>query len=103
MTEPKAFYVYILRCCDGTLYTGYTTDINRRLAAHNHGIGAKYTRTRRPVSLVMHWCLSTKTDALRVEYALKQLSRREKNRLIEARPDSRTLLAELFNDQNPSD
>ncbi len=45
-------YVYILRCADGTLYTGWTTDLNRRLAAHNAGSGAKYTRSRRPVALL---------------------------------------------------
>lgn len=76
-------YTYIVRCADGTLYTGWTTDLQRRLAAHNDGRGAKYTRSRRPVALLYHECFETKEEALRREYAIKKLSRAEKLRLIE--------------------
>lgn len=76
-------YTYIVRCADDTLYTGWTTDLQRRLAAHNDGRGAKYTRSRRPVTLIYHECFATKEEALRRECAIKQLSRAEKLRLIE--------------------
>lgn len=78
----KGNYTYILRCSDGTLYTGWTTDLGRRVAAHNHGTGAKYTRPRRPVTLVYYEAFSTKEEAMRREWEIKQLSRREKLRLI---------------------
>lgn len=76
--EIKAYYVYLLRCADGTLYCGYTTDPQRRAAAHNSGRGAKYTRARRPVTLVYTERLPTKSDALRREAALKKLPRTQK-------------------------
>lgn len=72
----------MVRCADGTLYTGYTTDVRRREAAHNAGKGAKYTRSRLPVQLVWAEQCPDKSAALRREYALKQLSRREKLALI---------------------
>lgn len=68
-------YVYLLRCADDTLYTGYTTDVERRLATHNAGKGAKYTRSRRPASLVAHWEYPTKGEALSAEYRLRRLPR----------------------------
>lgn len=74
----KTWYVYILRCADGTLYTGITTDPERRLAQHNAGTGAKYTRGRRPVALCYQETLPTKGDALRRELAVKALSREQK-------------------------
>jgi len=98
MTPSDRFYVYILRCGDGTLYTGYTTELTRRLKTHNAGRGAKYTRSRLPVCLIGHWRFETKRDALRIEYALKQLSRSEKARLVEAVPDSAELKRILLND-----
>ena len=76
-------YIYIVRCADGTLYTGWTTDLARRIAAHNAGTGAKYTRARRPVTLLYHETFSTKEDALRREYAIKQLPREKKIQLIQ--------------------
>jgi len=76
-------YTYILRCCDGTLYTGWTNDLPRRLAAHNAGIGGKYTRARRPVELVYHEEFATKEEAMSREWHIKRLSREEKLRLIE--------------------
>lgn len=75
-------YVYILRCSDGTLYTGWTNDINKRLEAHNSGNGAKYTRGRLPVTLVHLEELPTKSDALKREAAIKKLSLKKKWALI---------------------
>ena len=76
-------YVYILRCADGTLYTGWTNDLPRRIQAHNDGTGGKYTRSRRPVELVYHEEYQDKQQAQQREYAIKQLSRKEKERLID--------------------
>lgn len=76
------YYVYILECRDGTLYTGYTTDVSRRLSEHNKGVGAKYTRGRGPCTLVYSSTHSSKSEALREEYRIKQLSRSEKLDLI---------------------
>ena len=78
------YYVYLLRCADGTLYTGFTNDLARRLAAHTAGRGAKYTRGRRPVELVYWESFSNKSSALRREYAIKQLPRRQKLTLIQS-------------------
>ena len=75
-------YVYILKCSDNTLYTGWTTCLERRLREHNSGKGAKYTRSRCPVELVYYEELGTKEEALRREYAIKQMKRREKELLI---------------------
>ncbi|MBL0848171.1 MULTISPECIES: GIY-YIG nuclease family protein [Mammaliicoccus] len=75
-------YTYILECKDHTLYTGYTTDLERRLKVHNDGKGAKYTRIRRPVKLVYHEIFDNKSEALKREYALKQLTRKQKLALI---------------------
>lgn len=77
-----SYYVYILLCADDTLYTGYTTDLSNREAAHNQGLGAKYTRGRTPVRIVYQEAHLTKADALKREWAIKQLSRAEKMRLI---------------------
>lgn len=75
-------FTYILHCADGTLYTGWTNDLQRRLAAHNAGRGAKYTRSRRPVTLVYWETFPTKTEAMRREWAIKHLTRAEKLELI---------------------
>jgi putative endonuclease len=74
-------YVYMLRCADGTLYTGYTTDPAARESAHNTGRGAKYTRGRLPVVLVHVERYRSQAKAQRREYALKQLTRAEKDDL----------------------
>ena len=74
-------YIYILRCADGTLYTGYTTNLDAREATHNAGRGAKYTRGRRPVTLVYSERFRSLAKALRREHALKRLSRRDKDAL----------------------
>ena len=78
----KSWKLYILRCGDGTLYTGITDDLPRRLQAHRSGKGAKYTRGRGPLELVYREDCPDKSAALRREYALKQLSRRGKLALI---------------------
>ena len=77
-----AYYVYILRCADGTLYTGITDDVERRVAAHNSGTGAKYTRGRGPVVPVYREQCPDKPSALRREAAVKRLRRAEKLALI---------------------
>ena len=75
---PMKYYVYILFCADGTYYTGWTADVQKRLAVHNKGRGAKYTRGRLPVKLLWFDSFPNKSDAMKKEYALKQLSKREK-------------------------
>jgi putative endonuclease len=75
--------VYILQCADGTLYTGWTTDLERRLRAHSSGQGARYTRGRRPLSLVYHEEQPTRSAAQRREAAIRRLSRADKLKLIE--------------------
>ncbi|NBI09435.1 GIY-YIG nuclease family protein [Colidextribacter sp. OB.20] len=77
------WYVYILRCGDGTLYTGITDDVPRRLAAHRAGKGAKYTRGRGPLELVYAEQVPDKSAALRREIEIKRLRRAEKEKLIE--------------------
>ena len=77
-------YTYIVQCADGTLYTGWTTNVMRRLKEHNEGkAGAKYTQAKRPVNLVYYEGYETKEEAMRREYAIKQLTRKEKLELIE--------------------
>ena len=80
--QTKTQYVYILRCSDDTLYTGWTTDLTHRVAVHNSGKGAKYTRSRRPVELVYHEEYFDKIEAQRRERAIKKLTRAEKEKLI---------------------
>ncbi|MBO4247949.1 MULTISPECIES: GIY-YIG nuclease family protein [Halomicrobium] len=76
-------YVYVLRCADDTLYTGYTTDVQRRVAEHDAGEGAKYTRGRTPVALVHVESFESRSAAMSREYEIKQYSRGRKERLIE--------------------
>lgn len=76
------YYVYILRCEDGTLYTGYTDDIPRRVALHNRGKGAKYTRSRLPAVLAYQEELPDKSAAMKREAAIKKLTRPQKLALI---------------------
>lgn len=77
-------YTYIVECQDGTLYTGWTNHLEKRIKAHNEGKGAKYTKSRRPVRLVYYEEYKTKQAAMRREYAIKQLSRMEKLKLIDS-------------------
>ena len=77
-------YTYMMKCADGTLYTGWTTAVEKRLKAHNEGkAGAKYTRAKRPVELVYYEGYATKEEAMSREYAIKQLTRKEKLALMD--------------------
>ena len=76
------FFAYLVRCADGTLYGGYTTDLQKRLAAHNSGKGAKYTRSRLPVELVWWEEYPTKEAAMSREWHVKRLTREQKLELI---------------------
>lgn len=75
-------YTYIVECRDKSLYTGWTTDLKKRIDAHNAGKGAKYTKSRRPVKLVYSEKFETKAEAMKREYAIKHMSRSEKLKLI---------------------
>ena len=79
-------YAYIVRCQDGTYYTGWTNDLEKRMQAHNQGKGAKYTKGRRPVTLVYYEEFETKEDAMRREWEIKHLSKNEKINLISENP-----------------
>ena len=81
MTE-KRWFVYILQCADGTLYTGITNDLDRRLKAHNAGTASKYTRVRQPVAMVYQEEIDTKGNALRRELQIKSMSRQQKMDLL---------------------
>ena len=76
-------YTYIVRCADGTLYTGWTNDVAKRVAAHNAGQGAKYTKPRRPVHLVYEEVFASKEEAMRREWQIKQRPRDRKWELID--------------------
>lgn len=80
--QKEENYTYILECSDGTYYTGWTNNLNRRLQAHNAGRGAKYTKVRRPVTLRYFEVFETKEEAMRREYEIKQMRRFEKEELI---------------------
>ena len=83
VADDADHWVYVLRCADDTLYTGYTTDVERRVAEHDAGEGAKYTRGRTPVELVHAEGYESRSAALSREYEIKSFSRRRKLRLIE--------------------
>ncbi len=80
-------FVYIVRCADGTYYTGWSTDVARRVAAHNAGRGGQYTRAHRPVTLVYQEEVPDRRAAMRREIDIKQYTRARKERLIAAGPD----------------
>lgn len=80
--NAKRHFVYIVECSDGTLYTGYTVDIDRRIKEHNSGEGAKYTRGRSPVKLLHKESFNSRSDAQKREYEIKQLPRSKKEELI---------------------
>ncbi|NBV76510.1 MAG: GIY-YIG nuclease family protein [Methylococcaceae bacterium] len=82
MLPPLNAFVYILQCSDGTLYTGWTTDVDKRLLQHNAGKASKYTRSRLPVKLVYKESVESKSAALRREIEIKRLTREQKLRLI---------------------
>lgn len=82
MTATEKHYVYMIECCDQTLYTGYTVDLDKRLAEHNAGKAAKYTRGRVPVTLRYVEIGDSRTWGLKREHAIKQLTRQQKWALI---------------------
>ena len=75
-------YTYILKCSDNTLYTGWTNNLEKRVACHNSGKGARYTKTRLPVSLLYYETFETKQEAMKREYAIKKMTRKQKENLI---------------------
>ena len=80
--SQKDNYAYILRCSDGSYYTGWTNDLEKRLKSHNAGTGGKYTRSHRPVELAYYETFAEKEEAMRREYQIKQLTRQEKDELV---------------------
>ena len=89
MAEKRVYermhYVYIARCANGSLYTGYSKNVEQRIAVHNAGKGGRYTRANRPVELLVCWPFRSKTEALKTEYAIKQLPRQKKLALAAGR------------------
>lgn len=84
MSNPAPWFVYLLRCADGSFYAGITTDLARRLDEHNNGVaGAKYTRARRPVTLAWSEPAADRSAASKREYAVRNLPRAEKERLAQ--------------------
>jgi len=77
-----AFYTYVLECSNGSLYTGWTNDLEQRVESHNSGRGAKYTRANRPVKLIASWLFDSKIDAMKLEWKIKHLNRAAKLKLV---------------------
>lgn len=81
--KNRNYFVYILQCRDKTFYIGYTNDLDKRVNVHNQGLGAKYTRGRIPVKLLYFEVFKDKSKALKREFALKKMTRKQKEKLIE--------------------
>ncbi len=92
-------YTYMVECSDRTLYTGWTNNLKKRLAAHNAGMASKYTRARRPVMLVYYEEFPTKEEAMKREYTIKQLSADQKRKLLDL--PQNLLRADLFSAARP--
>ena len=86
MTEPRQAWVYLLRCRDGSLYCGWTVDVDKRLAAHATGRASRYTARRLPVTLAAAWEMETAGAARRMEWRIKQLTRTQKLALVGGAP-----------------
>ena len=84
-------YMYVVECCDGTYYTGYTTDVKKRIAVHNSGKGAKYTRARLPVKLIYVEGFDSKEEAMSAEVLLKRKKRAQKERFLSENQDRNLL------------
>jgi Predicted endonuclease containing a URI domain len=86
------WWLYVLECSDGSLYTGVTNDISRRVRQHNGELtgGARYTRSRRPVKLYFYWTYNNKSEAMKAEHAFKKLSRKQKLERIHAQEANRS-------------
>lgn len=85
-----AYFVYLLECCDGSFYCGYTKDLKKRVKAHNDGIGARYTRAKRPVKIIYFEKLESRIAALKREIQIKSLSRKKKQEIISAKQQGKT-------------
>ncbi|MFS9068011.1 GIY-YIG nuclease family protein [Streptococcus infantis] len=85
-------YMYVVECCDGTYYTGYTTDVKKRIAVHNSGKGAKYTRARLPVKLIYVEGFDSKEEAMSAEALLKRKKRPQKERFLFENQDRNLLI-----------
>ena len=85
--QPSGFFTYLLECSDGTYYCGWTNNPSGRLAAHNSGMGSKYTRSRRPVRMVYLESCSSRNEAMRREAEIKKMTRQQKAELILSVPD----------------
>ena len=92
--SPSGQFVYLVQCSNGTFYTGYTTNVEKRVAAHNAGKGAKYTRAHLPVILLASWSCSSKREALQAECVIKRLSRAQKKHLVEQTLQSQGALSD---------
>lgn len=86
MSETEKNYTYMLRCGDGSFYTGWTNDLEKRVKVHQSGKGGKYTHSHRPVELAYYECFPTKKEAMQREVQIKRLSRVEKEKLIAGTP-----------------
>lgn len=76
-------YTYVVQCCDGTYYTGWTSNLEKRIETHNKKKGAKYTRSRVPIKLMYYEIFETKKEAMQREYQIKQMTRKQKEKLIQ--------------------
>jgi len=90
MLKSRSWRVYLARCSDASLYCGITNNLKKRIAAHNAGKGARYTRSRRPVELVWSKRYGTKSQALKAEYAFKALTKAQKLQLLNGKSKNRT-------------
>jgi putative endonuclease len=79
----KNYWVYILYCENNCYYTGYTTDLTKRYAAHANGTASKYTRSFKPIKIAQHWKVTSKSLAMKLEYRIKKLSRQNKEKIID--------------------
>jgi putative endonuclease len=80
----RGYFVYLACCANGTLYTGYSTNVQQRIASHNAGCGGRYTQTNRPIQLVAAWSFNSRAEALQAERQLKRLSPERKLALAES-------------------
>ena len=95
MTAISQWHLYLIRCGDGSLYTGITTDVARRLADHRDGKGAKYLLGRKPLQVVFHQLIGERALAQRVEHRVKRLSKREKEALVQGRVSLACMISEI--------
>jgi len=90
----KIYYIYMLKCKDDSIYTGITTDVEKRVEAHEKGVGAKYTRGRGPFGILGIWNVKTKSEASKVEYFIKQFSKQKKIEICEKNGFLKKIVAE---------